>query len=162
MSAVAFPKLRTYLNPLPSPLPLPPNIISVNLFPSLFAPDTLPLRYTTSIIVVCSLNMMNMAEAKFVLYDLEKYKRDCGTRWILDTYKRTSAVGGPLDLSQFDPDTAHILWKDQSPTWLRDGGVIFRAFRVKGDSVPPMFVLGIVIKEKLDLEVRVCSPKSIG
>ncbi|KAI5847886.1 hypothetical protein DFP73DRAFT_592754 [Morchella snyderi] len=94
-----------------------------------------------------------MAEAKFVLYDLEKYKRDRGTRWILDTYKRTSAVGGPLDLSQFDPDSAHILWKDQQPTWLRDGGVIFRAFHIRGDSVPPGFVLGIVIKEKLDLEL---------
>jgi hypothetical protein len=105
--------------------------------------------------------MTNMAEAKYVIYDLEQYKRDRGTRWILETYKRTSAVGGPLDLSQFDPGTAHILWEGQRPTWLRFGLVIFRAVHRTGDNVPPGFVLGIVVKEELDLEVRMRSSKRV-
>ncbi|KAH8147042.1 uncharacterized protein LAJ45_08841 [Morchella importuna] len=96
--------------------------------------------------------MTNMSEAKYVLYDIEKYKRDHGTRWMLETYKKTSAVGGPLDLSQFDPGTAHVLWECQQPVWLRFGLVIFRAVHRGGDNVPPGFVLGIVAKEDLDLE----------
>lgn len=110
---------------------------------------------------VCLSKMTNMAEAKYVLYDIEKYRRDRGTRWMLETYKRTSAVGGPLDLSQFDPGTAHILWEGQQPVWLRFGLVIFRAVHRAGDNAPPGFVLGIVAKEDLDLEVRICSLKGV-